>query len=254
MIIKNNQKIGLEEININENVKQVLLGSLLGDGYLTLSKNAINAYYREVHSSKQENYSTFDRRTNKSYYGILLWSKSNPILTQHYYLLYGNGKKSINREFLNQISTLGLAIWYMDDGYYHYGDYRCGFGTDCYSYMDHVIIKDWLREKFGIETQIHSRSKNDTKIHTIVLSKNETDKFLRIIEPYVIPSMHYNLGHIKMENKFKIDKHNNERKEYRKLEYRKNKEKHFKHNKEYYQANKERLCEYTRNYYLNNKE
>ena len=56
MLCWDNQKIELDGFNISEDVKQVLLGSLLGDGYLSLNKNAINAHYREAHSLKQENY------------------------------------------------------------------------------------------------------------------------------------------------------------------------------------------------------
>ncbi len=273
MILKNNnQKIELEEFNINEDVKQVLLGSLLGDGSSQIQKEGKNAFFREIHGAKQKDYiiwknnflkifntklheySIYDKRTNKTYYSILLWSKTHPVLTYYHGILYRNGKKIISKELLNNIGILGLAVWYMDDGYYHYGDYRCAFGTDCYSYVDHVIIRDWLKEKFGVKAQIHGRSKNNVNRYTIVLSKNETDRFLKMIEPYIITSMYYKLGHIKEENKFKIDKHNDGRKEYRKLEYQRNKEKHYKHNKEYYQANKERICKQKKNYRLRNKE
>ena len=90
-----NQKIELAEFNIDEDVKQVLLGSLLGDGSLEINKGGKNAFYREIHSSKQKDYllwknqflkifntklqeySTFDNRTNNTYYIILLWSKTN---------------------------------------------------------------------------------------------------------------------------------------------------------------------------------
>ena len=55
MILKNiNQKIELEEVSINEGVKQVLLGSLLGDA--SLSKPTKNASYSCSHSPKQKEY------------------------------------------------------------------------------------------------------------------------------------------------------------------------------------------------------
>ena len=48
----NNQKIELKEFNINEDVKQVLLGSLLGDGYI--ARGSKNSGYTETHSPKQK--------------------------------------------------------------------------------------------------------------------------------------------------------------------------------------------------------
>ena len=55
MIFKNNnQKIELGESTINEDVKQVLLGSLLGDAYL--SKTSKNASYCCSHSPRQKDY------------------------------------------------------------------------------------------------------------------------------------------------------------------------------------------------------
>src|SRR3989344_7224924 len=104
----NNQKMELEEFNIDEDVKQVLLGSLLGDGSLQIQKEGKNAFYREIHSSKQKEYllwknqflkvfdtklreySFYDKRTDKTYYSVLLWSKTCPILTHYFKILYKN--------------------------------------------------------------------------------------------------------------------------------------------------------------------
>ncbi len=159
----NNQKMELEEFNINEEVKQVLLGSLLGDESLNINKGGKNAFYREVHSQKQKDYllwkngflkffntrsyeySIDDKRTNKTYYSILLWSKTHLILTHYCKVLYKNLRKTISEELLNQINVFGLAVWYMDDGCYHYGDGRCQLGTDAFSYEEHLIIKNCLK-------------------------------------------------------------------------------------------------------------
>lgn len=272
MISNNNQKTELEMLNIDETVKQVLLGSLLGDGSLSINREGKNAFYREVHSLKQKDYliwknqhlrffntrfheySTYDKRTNKTYYSILLWSKTHSFLTKYYNVLYKDRRKTISEEVLNQVGILGLAIWYMDDGCYHYGDGRCQLSTDALSYQDHLLIKNWLKKTFDINIQIHKRLKNAKESYTTVFTKSETDRFLRLIEPFVIPNMYYKLGHLKEENSLKIGIHNNKAIEYKKLSYQLNKEKHLKHNKEYRKANKERLISYRKTYYLVNKE
>lgn len=142
----------------------------------------------------------------------------------------------------------------MGDGYYHYGDGRCGFGTDSFNYSEHVIIKKWLKKRFGIDSQIHKRAKNNSLYYTIILPKEQADKFLGMVEPYIVPSLCYKLGHLKEENSLKITLHNNKVIEYRKLEYQRNKDKYLKHNHIYYKSNKDKIIKQKRKYYLLNKE
>lgn len=271
MILKNNnQKIELEEFSINEDVKQVLLGSLLGDGYLRKFRKSVNAHYKEVHSIKQKEYvkwknnflrffntriheySVFDKRTNKVYSSVLLWSKVGPILTKCYELMYSNGQKSIHPKILKEIGQFGLAVWYMDDGYYHYGDYRCGFSTDAYSYLDHKILKKWLKEKFSIETQIHARKKSKGYSYTLNIPKLQTNKFLNLIKPYIHPSMQYKLGHLIEANLDKVQHHDRKRIAYRIENY--DPKKNRKQCRKYREANREKLAAQRKIYYLTNKE
>src|SRR3989344_242738 len=175
------------ELEMSEDIRQVLLGSLLGDGSLSINKGGKNAFYRELHSTKQKDYliwknqflkifdtklheySIYDKRTNKTYHSILLWSKTNTLLTYYFHSLYKQGRKIVNKEILDHVGALGLAVWYMDDGYYHYGDYRCAISTDSYSYEEQLFIKNWLKNKFDINAQIH---KSSSKVgYNIVLSK-----------------------------------------------------------------------------------
>lgn len=262
----NNQKMELEEFNINEDVKQVLLGSLLGDGCLKINKGGKNAYYYELHGLKQKEYliwksqfldifdikfyeySTHDKRTCKTYNSVLIWSKVNPMLTKYHNILYKGGKKTVSEELLNEFNVLGLAIWYMDNGYYHYGDGRCGFGTDSFNYHEHIIIKNWLKKRFGIDSQIHKRAKNNSFCYTIILPKEQADKFLGMVEPFIVPSLCYKLGHLKEENSLKINLHNNKVIEYRKLEYQRNKDKYLKHNHIYYKSNKDKIIKQKKKY------
>tara|TARA_Y100000310_G_scaffold345857_1_gene471549 strand:- start:2195 stop:3103 length:909 start_codon:yes stop_codon:yes gene_type:complete len=267
-------KNNIKETELQENIKQVLLGSLLGDGYLTKQKNSHNAYFREVHSLKQKDYliwknnflnyfntkikeySTYDKRTNKYYYSIYLYSRVNPAFTTYHNSLYKQNIKKVTKEFLNEIKKLGLSVWYMDDGYYHYGYNRVGLATDCYSYKEHVLIKNWLKCKFDIKSQIHRRNKIGENSYNIVLSKNEATKFLKIIEPYIIKSMYYKLGHLKSENLQKINKHKGRALQMSRKYYHKIKEtkKYKKYRKNYVQINKKKLLENRKRYYLINKD
>lgn len=287
MISKINDKNDSVDLQIDEDVKQVLLGSLMGDGSLGKNKGAKNVFYREIHSSKQKEYllwknqflkvfntryyeySTYDNRTNKTYHSILLWSRVSSLLTYYHDLLYKNGKKSFPIEFLQEVNIFGLAVWYMDDGYYHYGDDRCGLSTDALSFEDHVILTKWLKDKFDIDSRFYNRGKKGTTWYTLVFSKSEANKFLKLIEPYVIPSMYYKLGAIKEENQARIKEFEQKGIEYRKTFYNENKElmqkknkiNYYKnrnnwliHRKQYYELNREKILAQKKGYHIKNRD
>lgn len=109
---------------------QVLLGSLLGDG----SIDSTGQFY-ECHSVKQEAYLKLKARVlsgfspkNREY--LVKSSNGNSYqsigmsLLKTYYLhelrqeWYPNGKKDFPVAALSKLNNLGLAIWYMDDGYW----------------------------------------------------------------------------------------------------------------------------------------
>jgi hypothetical protein len=95
-------------------------------------------------------------------------------------------KKRIYKEDLYKLEGLGLAIWYMDDGYKpKYGG--CFISTNCFSFEDLEIVKKMFLEKFNIRVTYNSK-------HVTYISAKEFPKFVKLIEPYIIPSMRYKLG------------------------------------------------------------
>ena len=159
-------KIELEEFKIDENVKQVLLGSLLGDGYL--SKSSKNASYVESHSPKQKGYLLWKvnilneffrvktRFTNNGpkYYKYILSTNYSVILTELHNLFYiksvlPNRKwiNIVNPVILGQLTPLGLAVWYCDDGTYCVRDGSCGLSTQGFTYEENLLLKDYFSNK-----------------------------------------------------------------------------------------------------------
>lgn len=87
-------------IENNNNIKEILFGSLLGDGKLEMAPRAINARFGFIQSDKNKEYFLFllnelstlcsvkyreytylDKRTGKMYKSLNFWTKSLPILT-----------------------------------------------------------------------------------------------------------------------------------------------------------------------------
>jgi len=141
-----------EETKLTKEEFQVLLGTLLGDATLRIGKNSKNASGHFAHSLKQKNYciwkysvlkrfcskpkeeQEYDKRTNKIYYSVRVKILSHPLMTKMYNSFYKNGKKYINERVLNYIDPLGIAVWFMDDGYFDHGGFS--IATNCFTEED----------------------------------------------------------------------------------------------------------------------
>jgi len=193
-----------KEHQLSELQEQMILGSLLGDMALRKdTKNrSINAKLFLVHSIKQEELfmkkinilgefiSSYrlcepkpDSRTGKVYKTWRGESKAHPCFTEIYNLLYPNNKKTITKEYLDKINNpIALAYWFMDDG-----TYSGNIATDSFSLEECELLKEWLDNKWNIESTVQSSNHN---IHIRECSRFD---FESLIFPYIVPSMYYKL-------------------------------------------------------------
>tara|TARA_B100000315_G_C14571455_1_gene585763 strand:+ start:1338 stop:2450 length:1113 start_codon:yes stop_codon:yes gene_type:complete len=226
MILKNiNQKIELKQFNINEDVKQVLLGSLLGDS--SLSKPSKNAYFSCVHSPKQKDYILWKKRIiyknfkvsvklynnkykNRRYKTYRLSTNCSPFLTYTHSFFYIRSykpnrkwEKMVNTDILKKLSPLGLGVWYCDDGTYCVRDKSCSLATQGFTYEENLTIKDYFYKKWKIKAHIiedYNKQYNKS-YYKIVFNTEETSKFLNLIKDFIPESMIYKLGHYSDKNK-----------------------------------------------------
>jgi len=105
--------------------QQLILGSVLGDGYL---RKKVNAHLQITHSAKQKSYVDWKYnilknivitppkfyKGNGSRVGYRFFTKSIPELTDFYDKFYQSGRKAVPKNLI--LSPLSLAVWYMDDG------------------------------------------------------------------------------------------------------------------------------------------
>ena len=232
-----------------EQVEQVLLGSLLGDGSLCKNKSmskgvyktqSIGIHFIEEHSINQENYllwkkeilsqvfviKRFDRRKN-----VYIYSTNSPLFNEYYNYFYplGKGHKIFTLKMLNKLKPLGLAVWYMDDG--------CFLKTRSSSIALHKqngkIVEKWFKETLNFNVKSYTRKFGNGA--EIILNKRDTRKFFRIIHPYIHPSMKYKIK-ITRADLIKI------------INYKK------RYHQKYREKNRKRLNEYNTKYYQENKE
>lgn len=195
---------------LSKDEEQVVIGSLLGDGNISTNKRNTKSHLTFAHSPKQKEYCIWktqllqnimyfhysfkemkeiDKRSGKEYFSYRALSKDLPILhtfrNKWYKNINGKTTKIINKNDLYKLNALGLAIWYMDDGY---NDHNAGYtiATQCFSKQDLNLIKSYFKDIWNIDITIRSNGE-------IYISSKYREIFKNIIEPYVHPDCKHKL-------------------------------------------------------------
>ena len=201
---------------LSKNVRDIILGSLLGDGSLAINPKYKSPRFSFRHSIKQKEYFFWKVEILKEISGeSCYWlqgsekkpdgwgtakyrfqSKALSSLTEIYNLTHkgvSGTKVRVTRKWLNQLSPLSLAIWWQDDGSL-VSDSRQGvICTDGFSLEEIEIIHQYFKKVWDIETKI-GRISNQEKYRIWIRSSEELKKFLRIIIPHVyVKSMLYKI-------------------------------------------------------------
>lgn len=196
-----------KEIKIENDLKQLLIGSLLGDGcFCSAGKHTKNKCLSIAHSSKQKEYLKYkwdilnkynlvspiveyhlnNKRYSHELVGYRFRSKLHPIFTDIRNKYYdSNGHKRVYKEFVEDIDALGLAIWYMDDGYVTKNS--CILSTCSFTLEEQSLLANILLDKFELHFNV---GKNDNSMY---LQAKDFSKFVELIKDYIIPSMQYKL-------------------------------------------------------------
>lgn len=196
------------QVDMDNELLQLLIGSLLGDGsFVSPGKQAKNYYLSIAHGFKQKSYleyklsilsrhnlaskiseSTYvDKRFKEGEYTeYRIKTRLHPIFTEIRNKYYDEtGHKRVKYEFIKDIDALGLAIWYMDDGYVTKNS--CIFSSCSFTVEEQEILSKVLLDKFDLHFSI---GKNDNSMY---LHASDFSKFVEIVKPYIIEDMQYKL-------------------------------------------------------------
>lgn len=128
----------LSNIELNQEQKDIVIGSMLGDGYMERIKQTHNPrlkfdqtfpqhaayltriffFFRNITNIKRPSISTRkeDKRTGKKYTTIRFATRNLPCLIPFYDLFYVNGIKTIPINIAEYLTPRAFAYWIMDDG------------------------------------------------------------------------------------------------------------------------------------------
>lgn len=201
--------------SLSKEQKRLLIALLIGDG--TISSNYV---FKLSHSIEQKEYlewkvnllDRFGIKNNgiKEYvsscgynYGKrVLYSQMSlhstiKALRRSIYI----PKKTFTRKLLNWLDELGLAIWFMDDGFININESEQRHGSvqrnirmsTCVDEQTCNMMINYFKERWDIEFRPFLEK---SKLYSLATrTNNDTDKFIEIVKPYVeqVPSLLYKI-------------------------------------------------------------
>jgi recombination protein RecA len=206
---------------------QLILGALMGDGSLSPNlRGRSGTRFRMGHGAAQAEYLDWKvsllgnigcARTSSAKGAVFADLSPLPELAELREAVYfGDGKKHLSWEYLKALTPLALAVWYMDDGCCTLGSKgvqeRTQGGTGraeiCVQAMSpgsRERLVDYLRDTRRLDVKLTERGARGMAILQFTTAASE--KFQRLIAPYVHPSMEYKLlprfrGRFRVEPEF----------------------------------------------------
>jgi len=202
--LSDRNKIRRQVIEISQKQKEIIFGTLLGDGNLRKVKNSY--WGRTNHSLSQQEYCLFKQKElleltysvaysdkklkqfpNKTYKQCYFCFKPNENLKYFYNAFYYKEKKDIPLD-LTLLTPLALAIWFMDDGT---ASSKCSISiaTCSFSLEGLIRLKEFLKLKYDLDIIIQK----DFKIY---FTADSGKKFFKLVKPYILESMLYKFKHV----------------------------------------------------------
>lgn len=191
--------------------REILFGTLLGDGFLYQMKNG-KSRLEVGHTTSQKEYlewkyhsftrftkakphlvSFYDKRYRKKYFQWRFKTCADSFFNPFYSYFYNKEGKKIIRKSIVKIfnSPLSLAVWFMDDGGRRNDSYGMFLNTLSFSEHEHETLRECLLKNFSISTRIHSIQCGKR----LYIPSDQAINFAKIVYPHLIPSMRYKLSY-----------------------------------------------------------
>ncbi|MDO8594318.1 MAG: LAGLIDADG endonuclease [bacterium] len=189
--------------------RSVIIGTLLGDGYLRIFPKRKDALLEINHSYTQKEYVDWKysvlrnvctsapkmRKGNGSRIAYRFYSKQLAELTELYEQFYRGGKKIIPENLV--IDPIILSVWFMDDGS------RC---RDCDVYLNtqQFSIEDQKKLIYALsEVGLEANLNKDKIYYRLRFLKSSLPKLRALLKGIVISSMQYKLSYNPVETSIK---------------------------------------------------
>ena len=179
--------------------KSLIVGSILGDGYVRIVPGRKNAFLEVNHSYHANEYVDWKylllknvagsepkvRKGNGKRIAYRFYTRQHPEITAVYQEFYRDRKKIIPEDI--SLDPFMLAIWFMDDGS------RCR-GSDVYLNTQQFGVGDQQRLIIGLQRLgVEAKTNKDKQYQRLRILKSSLPKFRSLVSEYIIPSMRYKI-------------------------------------------------------------
>ncbi len=200
------------EKKITEIQKQIILGSLLGDGSVRYTKRFLEGRstgIKMMQSEQRLSYLHFKKEimgwhitsesTQKSGWNKFpmhtLGTESSDILTgilKDLEIINPKGKKKVTRKWLEALTPLGLAIWYCDDGSIaSEKGVSVRINTQGFTEKENELIIAYFKQRWDLTFIIVPEKRKNKNLFSIRANTEDSIRFLEIISDYIPISMGY---------------------------------------------------------------
>ncbi len=174
---------------LNEDQKQIVIGSFLGDGHLAQQSKYPTYRLKFSHGIKQIEY----LKTKMDIFGITKIQNGISGYTGRKDIFGGvTNTFLLEKEIwktVEDITAKGLAIWFMDDGSIGNETKTIFIHSNSFSYEQHEYLQKIVKNKFGIDLVIY-----ETRgFYAFRANVEMSQKFINIIKPYIHNDLRYKI-------------------------------------------------------------
>lgn len=186
---------------MQQQTRALLIGLILGDGYLTKPNGHANTstldikydeksleYLQWIHKELQE-LSPSPIKKKKNYHQYRFYTKASAEVGELRRLFYPHGIKRIPEDIQRYLKDpLTLAVWYQDDGTL---DFRKGYhanaliATHCFSLKECELLASALHANFGLDVRVCKCTMRGKQFFRLYVVSQSMNCFMNLIDPYI---------------------------------------------------------------------
>jgi hypothetical protein len=176
--------------------RELVLGSLLGDGHLRPHRNKV--VFEFLQTAKRKFYvewkheilgdlacpQIYHHQDKREYYKLV--TKIHPELSELYHLFYKDGRKTVPEEIGKILTPFAVTVWFMDDG--SKSRDAVYFNTQGFEVQEQFHLIRALR-RFHVIANLN----RDDKYYRLRVLKRCNKKFSELVRPYILKEFLYKL-------------------------------------------------------------
>lgn len=194
--LKVGESISARVYAMSHDQRQVLLGTLMGDGHIRKDGGTVSI----KHGMDQEYYLRWKQKAfrtlstsitkstlkegvvgkyklkSRSALDLLIRGSSDFLRLRT--VFYPNGIKIVPRQVLTEISELGLAVWFMDDGHIEKHMDRISLHTNGFTPSDVSLLVEWFSHRWGLTGTVNTDN-------AIRFNAESSRKIMKLLGSYI---------------------------------------------------------------------